>query len=50
MPEHKMLRKIFGTTEQEVTRGWRNYIMGIFQKFPDLPPGARTTNGTAFCH
>jgi hypothetical protein len=25
-------------------------IRGCMQKFPDLPPGARTANGTALCH
>jgi hypothetical protein len=25
-------------------------IRGCIQKFPDWPPGARTANGTAFCH
>jgi hypothetical protein len=25
-------------------------IGGCIQKFPDWPPGARTTNGTALCH
>jgi hypothetical protein len=39
------------------TRGmWQEAIVPYFkirryvQKFPDLPPGARTANGTAFCH
>jgi len=26
------------------------WIRGCIQKFPDWPPGTRTTNGTAFCH
>jgi hypothetical protein len=25
-------------------------VRGYIQKFPDWLPGARTTNGTAFCH
>jgi len=25
-------------------------LRGFIQKFPDLPPGARTANGTALCH
>jgi hypothetical protein len=25
-------------------------IRGCIQKFPDWPPGARTTNGTGLCH
>jgi hypothetical protein len=25
-------------------------ILGIIQKFPDWPPGAKTANGTALCH
>jgi hypothetical protein len=25
-------------------------VRGYIQKFPDWPPGARTANGTAFCH
>jgi hypothetical protein len=25
-------------------------IRGCIQKFQDWPPGARTANGTAFCH
>jgi hypothetical protein len=27
-----------------------NIIGDYIQKFPDWPPGARTANGTAFCH
>jgi hypothetical protein len=26
------------------------FLGGCIQKFPDWPPGARTANGTAFCH
>jgi hypothetical protein len=26
------------------------YLRGCTQKFPDWPPGARTTNGAAFCY
>jgi len=25
-------------------------VRGCIQKFPDWPPGARTTNVTALCH
>jgi hypothetical protein len=28
----------------------RLYVRGYIQKFSDLPPGARTANGTVFCH
>jgi hypothetical protein len=29
---------------------WGVGVGGCIQKFPDWPPGARTANGTAFCH
>jgi hypothetical protein len=29
---------------------FNNKIRGCVKKFPDRPPGARTTNGTALCH
>jgi hypothetical protein len=30
--------------------GGTSTIRGCIQKFPDWLPGARTANGTAFCH
>jgi hypothetical protein len=32
------------------TNEFQWYLWECIQKFPDLPPGARTANGTALCH
>jgi hypothetical protein len=42
----------YKTVKEDATRIPRRMLIkrGCTQKFPDWPPGARTANGTAFCH
>jgi hypothetical protein len=46
---------LYWCSETEVVKNSNKNIFIIrqlerYEKFPDWPPGARTTNGTALCH
>jgi hypothetical protein len=43
-----MLKKIFLSEKDEVIK--RHDVRERIQNFPAWPPGAKTANGTAFCH
>jgi len=36
--------------QQNAVFMWHYYLLRCIQKFPDWQPGARTANGTTFCH